>query len=98
MPRERIPCAYILCNRPRGTLYVGVTSDLAGRIWQHKNDQTEGFTRKYRIHTLAWHEAHETMESAIRREKALKAWRRMWKVELVESTNPRWRDLATEIL
>ena len=98
MPRERIPCVYILCNRPRGTLYVGVTSNLPARIWQHRHDQAEGFTRNYRIHTLAWYEVHETMESAIRREKALKAWRRMWKIELVESANPRWRDLSTEIL
>ena len=98
MPRERIPCVYILCNRPRGTLYVGVTSNLPVRIWQHRHDQAEGFTRRYRIHTLAWYEVHETMESAIRREKALKAWQRMWKIELVESANPRWRDLSTEIL
>ena len=98
MPRERIPCVYILCNRPRGTLYVGVTSNLPARIWQHRHDQAEGFTRRYRIHTLAWYEVHETMESAIRREKVLKAWQRMWKIELVESANPRWSDLSTEIL
>jgi len=98
MPRERIPCVYILCNRPRGTLYIGVTSNLPARVWQHRNDQAEGFTRKCRIHTLVWHEVHDTMESAIRREKTLKAWQRMWKIELVESANPHWRDLSTEIL
>jgi len=98
MPRERIPCVYILCNRPRGTLYIGVTSDLPARIWQHKNGQAEGFTLRYRIHTLAWYEVHETMESAIRREKALKAWKRIWKIELVETANPQWGDLSAEIL
>ena len=98
MVRERIPCVYILCNRPRGTLYIGVTSDLPVRIWQHRNGQVEGFTHRHGIHALAWHEVHETMESAIRREKALKAWKRMWKIELVETTNPQWRDLSADIL
>lgn len=98
MARERIPCVYILCNRPRGTLYIGVTSNLPVRIRQHRNDVMEGFTRKYRIHTLARYEIHEAMDSAIRREKALKAWKRMWKIELVETANPQWRDLSTGIL
>jgi putative endonuclease len=98
MERERMPCIYILASAPRGTLYVGVTSNLAGRVWQHKNDQVEGFSRKYRIHTLVWYEVHGTMESAILREKAVKAWKRAWKLQLVEDSNPGWRDLYSEIL
>ena len=97
MARERIPCVYILCSAPRGTLYIGVTSDLPTRIWQHRNGEVPGFTRRYRVHTLAWYEIHDTMDSAIRREKALKAWQRLWKIELVESTNPQWRDLSAEV-
>ena len=98
MARERIPCVYILANNPRGTLYIGVTSDLPGRIWQHKNDQADGFTKRYHVHTLVWYEVHEEMESAILREKVLKAWKRLWKVELVESVNPEWRDLYPDVL
>ena len=98
MSRERIPCAYILASRPRGTLYIGVTSNLPGRIWQHKHDQVEGFTRRYQVHTLVWYEVHGTMESAILREKALKAWKRIWRIQLVENVNPEWRDLYPAIL
>jgi len=98
MSRERIPCVYILANVPRGTLYIGVTSNLPGRIWQHKQDLAEGFTRRYSLHTLVWYEIHGTMESAISREKSLKAWQRLWKIELVESGNPDWRDLYPDIL
>jgi putative endonuclease len=98
MPRERIPCIYILCSQPRGTLYIGVTSDLPGRIWQHKHDQADGFTQRYGIHTLVWYEVHEQMESAILREKAIKAWKRLWKIQLVEATNSTWRDLYPDIL
>jgi putative endonuclease len=90
---ERHPCVYILASRKRGTLYIGVTSDLLKRVWQHKNDVIEGFTQKYHVHDLVWYEQHGTMESAILREKALKEWKRAWKLELVESTNPGWRDL-----
>ena len=68
----KLPCVYILASKRNGTLYVGVTSNLAQRIWQHKNDQVEGFTQKYKVHTLVWYEAHETMESAIAREKSIK--------------------------
>jgi putative endonuclease len=98
MSRERLPYVYLLASSPRGTLYIGVTSNLPARIWQHRNNQVEGFTRRHRVHTLVWHEAHDTMESAILREKALKAWKRLWKIELVERTNPEWRDLYDEIL
>jgi putative endonuclease len=89
MARERIPCVYIMASVMRGTLYIGVTSDLPARIWQH--------TRKYQIHTLVWHEVHESMESAILREKTLKAWKRAWKIELIEHANPDWRDLQPDI-
>ena len=95
--RERFPCAYILASHERGTLYVGVSSDLVQRIWQHKNDMVEGFTRRYSVHTLVWYELHGTMESAITREKQIKAWKRSWKIELIESTNPEWRDLYPDI-
>jgi len=98
MQRQHIPCVYILASAPRGTLYVGVTSNLPGRIWQHKHDQVEGFTREYKIHTLVWYEVHGTMESAILREKAIKAWKRVWKIELVEGSNSGWHDLYPEII
>ena len=88
----------MLASGPRGTLYIGVTSGLPARIHQHKNNLVAGFTKRHGIHDLVWHEVHGDMESAIRREKALKAWKRMWKVELIESMNPEWRDLYSDIL
>ena len=96
--RDRLPCVYILASRERGTLYVGVTSDLPARVWEHKQDLVAGFTRKYGVHTLVWFEPHETMESAIQREKRIKEWKRLWKIELIESTNRDWRDLHSDIL
>jgi putative endonuclease len=92
------PCVYILASRRNGTLYVGVTSNLVQRIWQHKNNVAEGFTKKYGIHLLVWFESHETMESAIGREKAIKEWRRAWKITLIEEKNPHWCDLYEKIL
>ena len=89
----RSPCVYILASKRNGTLYVGVTSDLAQRIWQHKRGEAEGFTRRYHVHTLVWYEPHPTMESAIMREKQIKEWKRAWKLRLIETTNPQWRDL-----
>ncbi|MCY3957787.1 MAG: GIY-YIG nuclease family protein [Chloroflexi bacterium] len=98
-PRDpKIPCVYILASQRNGTLYVGVTSDLPGRIWQHRADLVPGFTRKYGVHRLVWYEVHSTMESAIQREKTIKGWRRAWKLELIEKANPDWRDLYQEIL
>lgn len=94
---EKAFCVYILASARNGTLYVGVTSDLVKRIWQHKNDEVEGFTRQYRVHTLVWFEQHENAESAITREKQIKEWKRKWKLELIESSNPTWRDLYDEI-
>jgi putative endonuclease len=78
-------------------LYVGVTSNLTQRIWQHKSDLVEGFTKRYGVHTLVWHETHSTMESAIAREKAIKEWKRAWKMALIEKSNPEWRDLYEEL-
>ena len=95
----KMPCVYMLASKPRGTLYVGATSDLVQRVWQHKGKLAEGFTRQYRVHRLVWYEVHESMESARVREKALKKWyRAMWKVRLVEEGNPRWLDLYEEIV
>ena len=85
-------------NRDNGTLYVGVTSNLVQRIWQHKNDFVEGFKKRYGVHTLVWFEPHESMESAIAREKAIKEWNRVWKLELIEKVNPTWRDFYDEIV
>ena len=93
----RTPCVYILASKPKGVLYIGVTSNPVQRIWQHKNDVVEGFTKRYRIHRLVWYEVHETMESAISREKALKKWNRAWKIELIEKDNPLWLDLYDRI-
>ena len=87
------PCVYILASGWNGTLYVGVTSNLTKRIHEHKNDFAEGFTKQYRVHDLVWFEQHETMDSAISREKAIKAWKREWKVQLIETSNPHWQDL-----
>jgi putative endonuclease len=78
-------------------LYVGVTSNLAQRVWQHKSDLVEGFTERYGVHTLVWYEVHATMESAIAREKAIKEWKRAWKMALIEKSNPQWRDLYEEL-
>ena len=91
------PCVYILASRRNGTLYVGVTSNLVQRVWQHKNDLVAGFTKRYGVHTLVWYESHETMESAIGREKAIKEWKRAWKLELIEKGNPAWLDLFGEL-
>jgi putative endonuclease len=81
-----------------GTLYLGVTSDLVKRIWQHKNHVVEGFTSRYDVHLLVWYELHPTMESAILREKSLKGWKRVWKNRLIEGENPEWRDLYSTLL
>jgi putative endonuclease len=92
------PCVYLLASKRNGTLYVGVTSNLVQRVWQHKNDLAEGFTRRYRIHMLVWYEQCESMQAAIAREKAIKEWKRVWKIRLIEMTNPQWRDLYEDML
>jgi putative endonuclease len=91
------PCVYILANRRNGTLYIGVTSDLNRRIWQHRTEVAAGFTKQYAIHTLVYAEFHATMEEAILREKRIKKSRRAWKLKLIEDANPTWRDLYDEI-
>ena len=92
------PAVYILASKPNGTLYIGVTSDLLNRAWEHKNDLVEGFTKRYGVHRLVYYELHEDMVSAIRGEKQVKKWNRAWKLELIESQNSSWRDLWEEIV
>ncbi|HEV2100924.1 MAG TPA: GIY-YIG nuclease family protein [Stellaceae bacterium] len=91
------PCVYILASRKNGTLYVGVTSDLLRRVWEHKAHVIDGFTRRYRVHILVYAEFHATMAEAILRENRIKQWRRAWKIQLIERSNPTWRDLYEEI-
>ena len=98
MSFEKRPCVYILASRRNGTLYTGVTSDLVKRVWEHKNDLAEGFTKRYSVHTLVWYELHETMYSAITREKQIKEWKRRWKLDLIETMNPDWHDLYDDIV
>ena len=88
---------YMLASKRNGTLYLGVTSDIVKRVWQHKNGLAEGFTKKYGIKRLVYYEIHEDAENAMKREKQLKKWRRAWKVELVEEKNSEWRDLYADI-
>ena len=92
------PAVYILASRRNGTLYIGVTSNLPRRVWEHKNDLVEGFTSRYGVHNLVWYETHETMESAISREKRIKEWKRKWKLDLIEKLNPAWEDLYASIV
>jgi len=92
------PCVYILASARNGTLYIGVTSDLARRMWQHRNDTVEAFTQKYAVHRLVYAEFPDTMQAAIVREKQLKKWNRAWKLELIEKGNPRWDDLYDQII
>ncbi|MBI2069805.1 MAG: GIY-YIG nuclease family protein [Elusimicrobia bacterium] len=87
------PCVYILASDRNGTLYIGVTSDLIKRVWEHRNNVVKGFTQSYEVHALVWFEPHASMESAIEREKALKKWNRAWKLRLIEESNPTWKDL-----
>lgn len=87
---------YMLASAPYGTLYIGVTSDMVKRVWQHREDFVHGFTKTYSVHLLVWFEIHNDMLSAIAREKQLKKWNRAWKVDLINKSNPRWRDLYPE--
>jgi putative endonuclease len=92
------PCVYILASKPNGTPYVGVTSDVVRRVWEHKAGMFEGFSKKYRVHTLVYYEMHQTMPDAILREKQMKKWTRAWKIVLIRRFNPQWRDLYSEIV
>jgi putative endonuclease len=91
------PAVYILASTKNGTIYIGVTSDLVKRIWEHKNNLVDGFTKRYNIHRLVWYELHGSMDSAIEREKRLKEWKRAWKLKLIEGFNPGWQDLYDTI-
>jgi putative endonuclease len=84
---------YIMASGQNGTLYIGVTNDIGRRAWEHHEGLVEGFTRKYGVKLLVWYEAHDDVRDAIRRETLLKKWKRRWKLELIEKTNPQWRDL-----
>ena len=95
---EKHPCVYILASHRIGTLYVGVTSNLIQRVYQHKHNLVEGFTQRYKCHTLVWYEPHENMESAILREKEVKKWQRHAKITLIEKSNPLWRDLWEDLI
>ncbi len=95
---ERRPCVYILASRRNGTLYVGVTRDLARRVWEHRVGEVDGFARDYHVEKLVYAEFHETMPEAILREKQIKKWRRAWKLEMIERHNPQWRDLYDDLL
>ena len=89
---------YILASRRNGTLYIGMTDDLAQRVWQHRIGAMPGFTRTYGVKMLVWYEQHATRESAFARERALKKWNRAWKLRLIEEMNPDWRDLYDDLL
>ena len=95
---EKYPAVYILASKRNGTLYIGVTSNLLKRVWEHKNNLIDGFTKRYAVHQLVWYELHSSMEEAIRREKVLKKWDRQWKIELIEKMNSKWVDLYESIL
>ncbi|HCM45851.1 MAG: Excinuclease ABC C subunit domain protein [Parcubacteria group bacterium GW2011_GWD1_42_9] len=89
---------YILASKKNGTLYIGITNDLTRRVYEHKTDAVEGFTKRYAVHTLVYYEQTSDPVAAITREKQLKKWRRIWKVALIEEKNPGWRDLYEELL
>ena len=91
---ERQPAVYILASQPYGTLYIGVTSDLIARLWQHRSGEVKGFTSRYGVHRLVRFELFGDLEGAISREKQLKRWHRQWKINLIESDNRDWHDLA----
>jgi putative endonuclease len=88
---------YILASRRNGTLYIGMTDNLIGRVWQHRSGVVPGFTKTYGVKTLVWYEVHETREAALMRERQLKTWNRAWKLELIERANPAWRDLTEDL-
>ncbi|HYC04014.1 MAG TPA: GIY-YIG nuclease family protein [Azospirillaceae bacterium] len=90
-------CVYMLASGRNGTLYVGVTSDLSRRVWEHRCGAVPGFTQKYEVKHLVWYESHSSAESAIRREKQLKRWQRAWKIRLIEGDNPEWQDLYGQV-
>ncbi|NTU73573.1 GIY-YIG nuclease family protein [Candidatus Roizmanbacteria bacterium] len=94
---DKISFVYILSNKRNGTLYIGVTSNLLKRIYEHQQNVVDGFSQKYNLHLLVYYEVHPTIESAIAREKQLKEWRRWWKIQLIEQQNPLWKDLSEQL-
>ena len=90
---EKSPCVYIITNKKNGTLYIGVTSNLIKRMWEHRKKIIDGFSKKHKLQQLIYYELHETLDSAITREKQLKKWNRQWKLRLIEENNPNWNDL-----
>ncbi len=92
------PAVYIVATGKRGTLYIGVTSNLIARTWQHREHVVDGFTKRYNVTMLVWYELHGTMDTAIQREKQLKKWNREWKLRLVQESNPEWKDLWDDIV
>ena len=94
---DKVFMVYIMASRKNGTLYIGVTGNPAGRVWQHQNEIFEGFTKRYRVKRLVWYEWHADPTSAIQREKQLKEWQRAWKIRLIEEKNPDWNDLYREL-
>lgn len=94
---ERGGYVYILASKRNGTLYIGVTNDIARRVYEHRSGLLPGFTRTYGVHRLVWYERYEDIRDAIAREKAMKKWRRAWKLRAIEALNPEWRDLAEEL-
>ena len=97
MTQDKIFHVYIMTNKRYGTLYTGMTSNIGQRVYQHKNKQVNGFTKTYGLGQLVYYERHETAESAITREKQIKAWKRQWKIELIEKSNPSWHDLFEDL-
>ena len=97
VPDQRQPCVYILASYPRGTLYIGVTSNLLARLWQHRSDFMPGFTAKHHVYMLVHFEVYGDIVTAISREKQLKRWHRSWKLNLIEAGNPHWADLAVDL-
>ena len=95
---DKQPCVYILASQRNGTLYIGVTSNLVKRIYEHRNEQADGFTKRYSVHDLVWYEIHERMDSAIAREKQLKKWPRTAKLRTIEQRNPEWKDLWPDLI
>lgn len=87
----------MLASQKSGTIYIGVTSDLRKRVWEHKNDVVKGFTEKYDVHKLVWYEQHDGAEAAIMREKQMKEWKRDWKIKRIEEMNPNWNDLYERV-
>ena len=98
MIEEKLYSVYIMASKRNGTLYVGFSGDLLKRVWEHKNDMREGFTKKYGVHTLVYFEMFSDPDHAIGREKQLKGWNRAWKIKLIERMNPSWKDLYRQLI